>query len=105
MTNSGKAWWRAWAEAGHDPKLQRLRPALFKHWFNLVCLACSNGGCLPPLSDCSRYLSRLPLKRFQSILSELHSRGLFDLVDGKYIPHNWQGRQYLEGSSTERGAR
>jgi hypothetical protein len=44
-------WWRAYNEAVNDPKLQLLSDALFRAWFNVMCIASANGGDLPALKD------------------------------------------------------
>ena len=40
-------WFRMYAEVVDDPKVQRLSPALFRAWVNVLCLAASNGGVVP----------------------------------------------------------
>jgi hypothetical protein len=101
MAAGGKAWWRAWTEAAHDPKLQRLPPSLFKHWFNLCCLTAAHNGVLPTVRDCAHWVRQRP-GATQKIIAQLVERGLFDAVGDTYAPHNWQGRQYVSDSSTER---
>lgn len=98
----GRRWWRAYAEAAHDPKLNALPGWLFKHWFRLMCLACSSEGALPAPAEVRRWLQLKTLAGAQRVLTELHGRTLLDLVDGRYTPHNWHGRQYVSDSSTER---
>lgn len=100
----GKSWWRAWAESAHDPKLVELPGELFKHWYRLLCLRCVDASGATPRTA-ARWLGVRHAKRAGEILEELHRRHLLDLVDGRYFPHNWEKRQYLEGSSTERTRR
>lgn len=101
-------WWRAYDEAVDDPKLQRLPPALFKAWFNLMCLASSNGGVFPDLQTIAFKL-RVSVGKAASIVNELKKAGLVDDCPDQddpnllwYAPHNWNGRQYKSDVSTER---
>jgi len=99
---AGRAWWRAYAEAAHDPKLQRLPAPLFRHWFNLCCLCASQTpNELPAIEDVALWL-RCRVSTAVTVLNELHRRGLLDQVGDRYTPHNWQGRQYVSDSSTQR---
>lgn len=88
-------WFRFYHDAVNDPKVQRLSPALFKHWVNLLCLSSQNEerGTLPPLSDIA-FALRLKPSEASRILSELTKEGLFDQQeDGTFCAHNWTQRQ------------
>jgi len=98
---AGKQWWRAYADARHDPKLQRMPGLLFKRWFNLLCLCCSLDGSLPDLRDIA-YDLRCSLKSAEALVAELARRGLLDKFGNTYKPHNWDGRQFKSDLSTER---
>lgn len=88
-------WWRAYDEAVDDPKLQRLGPKLGWAWFNLMCVASANGGVLPSIGDVAFKL-RITDQQAAALIAELATVGLFDrLEDGRYAPHNWDGRQYI----------
>ena len=95
-------WWRAYDEAVDDPKLQNLKPELFKTWFNICCVTSQNGGKLPPLSSLAFKL-RVKPERARAFVEELKAAGLVD-DDGKgnLAPHNWSKRQYLSDVSTDR---
>jgi hypothetical protein len=87
-------WWRAYDEAIDDPKLQRLPIALFKHWFNVMCIASRHNGTLPEPENIAFKL-RVSLLKAQLIISALMAAGLLDRKqDGTIEPHNWQKRQY-----------
>lgn len=87
-------WWRAYDEALHDPKLQRLSPALFKAWFNLMCIASKNGGVLPSTGEIAFEL-RMSEHSAAAALAGLAAKGLIDTrADGRFEPHNWGGRQF-----------
>jgi hypothetical protein len=95
-------WWRAYDEAVDDPKLQQLRPELFKAWFNICCITSQNGGKLPLLSSVAFKL-RVKPEKARAILAELKAAGLIDDDgDGSLAPHNWSERQYQSDVSTDR---
>jgi hypothetical protein len=95
-------WWRAYDEAVDDPKLQQLRPELFKAWFNICCVTSQNRGKLPSLSSVAFKL-RVKLEKARAIVAELAAAGLIDDDGtGNLAPHNWSTRQYESDVSTER---
>jgi hypothetical protein len=94
-------WWRAYNEAVNDPKLQLLSDALFRAWFNVMCIASANGGDLPALKDVAFTLRIAPAKAAQ-LLAQLHVAGLLDKTETGFVPHNWNGRQYKSDVSTDR---
>jgi hypothetical protein len=95
-------WWRAYDEALHDPKLQRLPPAMFKAWFNLMCLASKNGGVLPAIGDVA-YELRASEQGAAATIAGLVNKKLLDRrEDGAFEPHNWSGRQFQSDTSNER---
>lgn len=97
-------WWRAYEEAVDDPKLQLLQPVAFKTWFNLLCLSSANGGELPKLSVIAFKL-RLADDKARHAVAELTALGLFDERDGKFTPHNWNGRQFKSDTDHTAGER
>jgi hypothetical protein len=95
-------WWRAYDEAVDDPKLQQLRPELFKAWFNICCITSQNGGKLPSLSSVAFKL-RVKPEKARAIIAELAAAGLIDDDGtGDLSPHNWSRRQYQSDVSTVR---
>lgn len=95
-------WFRFYTEALDDPKVQRLPPHLFKTWVNLLCLAGTNGGKFPSIDDIAFRLRLSPTDAGQQI-DELILAGLIDIgASGEREPHNWQSRQFVSDSSTER---
>jgi hypothetical protein len=89
-------WFRFYSEALHDPKVQRLSPALFKHWVNLLCLACERDdeGRLPETVDDIAFLLRIKPSEAQSVMTQLRRAGLIDTTpEGRDYPHNWPQRQ------------
>jgi len=94
-------WFRYYAEALEDPKVQRLPDALFKTWVNLLCLAARNEGILPSLEDIV-FALRLSEKDTQKRLDALVSILLLDRDGETLLPHNWNGRQFKSDDATER---
>lgn len=95
-------WFRFYAEALDDPKVQRLSPHLFKAWVNLLCLGAAADGALPSNDDIAFRL-RVSCQDAESITSDLVLAGLIDIrPNGTLAMHNWEGRQYASDSSAER---
>lgn len=86
-------WWRAYNEALHDPKLQLIPDALFRAWFNVMCIASANDGELPALAEIA-FALRIKPEKAAALLAQLHRVGLLDKTDTGFEPHNWKGRQY-----------
>ena len=87
-------WWRAYDEAVDDPKLQQLRPELFKAWFNICCITSQNDGTLPAIATVAFKLRVRPEKA-RAIVAELTAAGLIDDDgNGNLAPHNWSKRQF-----------
>lgn len=99
-------WFRFYHEALNDPKVQQLRPELFKHWVNLLCVAnlTTPRGTFPNLDDVS-FLMRLPKPKIVSIIDELSELGLIDRVEGILKPHNWEARQRRSDDVAKRVAK
>jgi len=98
----GKQWFRVYAEAAHDPKLRQLAPAVRWYWVSILCACCAHGGRMPCAPETHAVWLGVRTSRAREVLAELHHVGLLDIVDDHYVPHNWQGRQYVSDSSTER---
>lgn len=88
-------WFRLYTEVLHDPKVQRLHPATFRHWINVLCVANMNQerGVLPPVEDVAFALRMKPVEA-QKVLDTLKNVGLVEQdEDGRLFPHNWTERQ------------
>lgn len=99
-------WFRLYDELLDDPKAQRLPPADFKAWVNLLCLASRHDGKLPPIADIA-FALRMDENAIVTVLERLAIATLIDKhnggVDGfHYIPHGWAKRQYKSDNSTDR---
>lgn len=99
-------WFRFYAEALDDPKVQKLDPSTFKHWINLLCLTAKHDGVLPSQDDIA-FALRIDNIDCQSLLDRLLIAGLIDVLKGgpngsRIAPHGWDSRQYKSDVSTER---
>lgn len=99
-------WFRFYAEALDDPKVQRLDGETFKAWVNLLCLAARNDGFLPEPDDIA-FALRMDRIAAGSLVDRLRIAGLIDVVKGgangaRIAPHGWQERQYKSDTSTDR---
>lgn len=86
-------WWRAYDEAVDNPKLCLLSDRAHRAWFNLLCVASANGGALPDIKVIALKLRMSPAKS-RTLIAELITARLFDSIDGRLIPHNWDDRQF-----------
>jgi hypothetical protein len=87
-----------------------LRPTLFKHWINLLCLASQHDdeGALPDVQDVAFRL-RVRRAEAEKILEELTALGLLDRCEVsaelvRVSAHNWQKRQRVSDVSSQRVA-
>ena len=76
-------WWRAYAEAQRDPKIQALPGEMFKAWFNLCCWACEHDGEIPSLWEAAFGL-HVTKRKAQKFINGLVERGLLAPVPGRY---------------------
>lgn len=99
-------WFRFYAEALHDGKVQRLSAQLFRHWINVLCLANEGKprGRLPEMRDIAYGLHLTPTRAATAIKS-LQECGLLDEIDGRLVPHNWDERQPAWDDPKERQRR
>jgi len=85
-------WFRLYSDLLEDPKAQRLPPALFKTWINLLCLTSKHDGELPSVPDIA-FALRMEEGPIIEALNELMARGLIE-GDETLRPHNWDERQF-----------
>jgi len=79
-----------------------LPPTLFRHWVNCLCLSGKGNGALPALNGMAFGL-RISEAEALQVISDLEKVGLIDRgKDGALSPHNWNGRQYVSDTSTDR---
>lgn len=99
-------WFRFYAEALDDPKVQKLDGDTFKAWVNLLCLTTKNGGVLPAIDDIA-FALRIDANGARTLVERLLNATLIDKLNGgmngcRYAPHGWHKRQYKSDTSTER---
>lgn len=94
-------WLRLYVEILHSRKVQSLPPDLFKCWVNMMCLAKSNAGLLPPTEDMAWVLRCDQGKLSDQIAALVHHR-LIDETDNGLAMHDWDEHQFGSDSSTER---
>lgn len=92
-------WFKFYEDSIHNAKLLKLSDALYRAWTILLCFASKNGGALPPADEIATTLRERPAKVAEWI-TKLKAAGLFDLVDGRFIPHDWDERQYKVKDAT-----
>ncbi len=99
-------WFRLYDDLVDDPKVQRLPPALFRDWINVLCLANRNTprGVVPAIADVAFGL-RVSEAKAKSVLKQLHVAGLLETADGVTSPHNWGKRQRVSDNVADRVAK
>jgi hypothetical protein len=94
-------WFRVYDDVINEPKLLKLPEALRWQWLALLCIASKNGGKLPGNDDIALLL-RVPEAKAAEVVTKLVKAKLFDAVDGGFVPHNWEGRQFKSDTSNDR---
>ena len=87
------AWFRVYDALLDNPKVQKLKPELFKALINLWCLAKRHGGTLPAKDDIA-FALRVPQATAERWVLDLWEAGLLDDKDGTVRPHDWSDHQY-----------
>jgi hypothetical protein len=92
-------WFRMYESTLNDPTVQRLPRDKFKAWVNLLCVASTHDGVLPPVADLAFLLRPMGEDKVKVLLAELHLKGLLDPVEApggaiSYAPCRWSERQY-----------
>jgi hypothetical protein len=97
-------WFRFYSEVLHDPKVQKMPPALRWHWVSLLCVANEHEprGYLPRSLDDLAWTLRLEVDALEHILGDLVAQGLIDDTSKGYCMHNWSGRQHKSDDVTAR---
>lgn len=83
-------WFRYYSEALTSPKVQRLKPPLFKHWINLMALAniSEPRGRLPCLSDVA-FALRVAESVAHNAITELVALHFIDVEGDRFVMHDW----------------
>lgn len=85
-------WFRFYEGALDDPKVQKLPPALFKAWVNLLCLAARNDGRI--VWRDVPFALRISQGQADRLLQDLTEAELLELDGDLWRPHNWDVRQF-----------
>lgn len=88
-------WFRFYHEVYRDPKVQDLRPELFRFWVNFLCVASDSEprGVIASESHLKRALG-LTAATVKRYVSDCEGAGLLHVsITGSLVPHNWDCRQ------------
>jgi DNA-binding Lrp family transcriptional regulator len=97
-------WFRFYAETLDNPKVQQLPGDAVKGWLNLLCLANSGDGVLPPLRTIAFRL-RISEEEALRLLEQLMDEGLIDQREGYLEMHDWNEFQRSGDDSAPRARR
>lgn len=86
-------WFRFYEDTINHPKTARLPASLFRTWVFLLCVASKEGGKLPDIEAIAFHLRR-EVGSVSRDITALLAAELLDEIDGGYVPHNWNIRQY-----------
>lgn len=101
MSRREQPWLRLYTNILENPKVQRLRPELFRAWVNLLALFKRNDEVMPPVDEIA-FALRCEEKEARRYLAELVKVGLLDETSDGVQPHNWDERQFSSDTSKER---
>lgn len=93
------AWFRMYSEFAHDPKVQTMPVAMQRHLVMLFCLRCEGKPLRKYADEEIAYFLQVTALELPQIKSILVKKG-FILDSWELV--NWEKRQYLSDSSTER---
>jgi hypothetical protein len=97
-------WFRFYESTLDNVKIQCLPGEIVKGWLNLLCLANSGNGVLPPLRVIAFRL-RLGEPDTQALLQILLREGLIDQREGYLEMHDWAEYQRVSDNSADRTRR
>jgi hypothetical protein len=101
MSRREQPWLRLYTNILENPKVQRLRPDVFRAWVNLLALYKRSDEVMPPIDEIAFSL-RSSEKDVRKWLAELVKVGLLDETSDGLVPHNWDDRQFNSDTSKER---
>ena len=96
-----RPWFRMYREILGSPKIQRLKPEVFRAWVNILCCADDQGN-IPPTDDLA-FMLRVTDTKAAEYLVTLTKAGLIDKAAGGFAVHDWNDHQY--SSDTDPTAR
>ena len=95
-----RPWFRMYREMISSPKIQKLRPELFKAWVNVLCCT-ADDGMIPSIDDLA-FMLRVNATKAKEFLSALVVARLVEERKGQFYAHDWDQHQYASDSSNER---
>ena len=100
-------WFRFYHDAIDDPKVQRLEPALFKFWVNMLCLASRSDerGTVTLEVEEIAFALRINDEEARTHLDALIAAGLLESGDAGLEIHNWGERQRQSDDVAQRVAK
>jgi hypothetical protein len=81
-----------------SPKIQRLKPELFRAWVNILCCT-EDDGRIPDIGDLAFHL-RLSEEKAAEFLTHLTKAGLIDRTENGFFAHDWDEYQYSSDGSS-----
>lgn len=101
MSRREQPWLRLYTNILENPKVQRLKPEVFRAWVNVLALYKRNNEVMPPIDEIA-FALRCSEKDARRYVAELVKAGLLDEADDGLMPHNWDDRQFSSDTSKER---
>lgn len=95
-----RPWLRLYRDILHKPKIQKLKPELFRAWVNILCCTEDNGG-IPEIDELA-FLLHVNTAKATEYLSALVKAGLVDKSTEGFFAHDWDAHQYNSDVSTGR---
>jgi len=95
-------WFRFYDDAVNNPKVQRLKPGLFRAWVNLLCVSSKHDGAITGDIEALAFTLRLPAAKVKAQIEALLAARLIDVTETGFTPHDWPLYQYDSDTSTER---
>ncbi len=95
-------WFRSYASALDNPKIERLSDANYRIWSKLLSVAAIGGGIIK--NDMADLVIRIrrPEGKIRKAIQELVKVGLLECIDDDYTPHEWEQHQFDSDVSTGR---
>lgn len=90
-----RPWLRLYRKTVNNPKVQKLRPELFKAWVNILC-ATDDDGTVPDTADLA-FALRVTESKAKEWVSALLAARLLAAEGGRVSAHDWSEHNYDEG--------
>ena len=87
-----KPWFRFYRRTVNNPKVQRLRPELFRAWVNILC-STDDEGRVPAINDLA-FTLRIAEAKVRDMLASLVDAKLLRDFGAELIAHDWDEHNY-----------